>query len=199
MDSANLISFLKDLEAETGLPYNSQKKVLTTIFNLVRKYSGFEAEEVMQAVVDRIADGTVGRLYRGRKDDNLSLCVWYATKWKLGNMIAERTAQKRNADLVSFSALTSEGTEIGELIGDDYENVLHNEKIDSLKHIAESLNPEDKLLYVMLWEDKTTKDIAEVFDCSASYASRMVTDLLEKIRKRMIANEKAYIFKPIKA
>lgn len=184
MNSENVQQYLYGLEKEMDLPFHSSPKVLTTIYNLVRKYSSFEPEEVFQAINDVIADGSVLRLFKGRKDGNLSICVYYAAKWRIGSQIASNRAQKRTADVVSLSATIGDETTVEDTLGHSDE-IATNEAKQLMNKFYNTLSEKDKVLYIMLLEDHSVTKISEVLGCSPTYASRRIKAFYEVAKKRI--------------
>jgi hypothetical protein len=184
MEGATLIRFLQDLEKETGLPFHSQKKVLTTIYNLINRYPVLESDTVIDIIVNEISKGRVEKLFRGRNDNNLSICIYYSGRYALNNHINSLSAQKRQADLVSLDSANEDGHSLSETEGNnDSERGMII--ADTMNTFYNSLTHKEKVLYSLLIQEEDDDKIAEVFDCSRSYANRMRNRFYEMAKKRI--------------
>lgn len=187
MDSKMIYRTLVALERETGLPY-SGKKVLSTVFNLIRKYSTLEPEVVWSEILRRITDGTVEKLFRGRTDGNLSICIYYSGWYAITNVLKTMGGQKRSVDMVSLDrTISSEDSEdtLESMIGN--EDHSFNDDISLMKSFAETLTDKEKILYVYFLEDRRNSVIAKELGISKVAVGKMKEKFYTMARKRLTA------------
>lgn len=190
MNQEFLIKTLKGLEASTGLPY-AQKKVLSTIYNLIRKYSFLEQDLALGIILDQIANGTIEKLYNGRTDGNLSVCIYYASRNALSDECDKQNVQKRTSDLVSLDCEVSEDTTLEDMIGTDTE-VSEQNTNDLMKRLFDSLSEEEKIYYVYYLEGIKDSEIARDLGFSRTAAGKKRKAFYEMAKKRIQLMQKTF-------
>lgn len=185
-----LIQTLKGLERTTGLPY-AQKKVVSTIYNLIRKYSFLDNDLALGIIFDQIANGNVEKLYNGRTDGNLSICIYYSSKYALSTECKYQNGQKRTGDNVSLDSEVFEDTPLSEIIGVDTESRLKDSN-DLMNRLFESLNEEEKIYYTYYLEDATDADIGRQLGFSRSAAGKKRRAFYEMAKKRLSLMQKTF-------
>lgn len=178
---------------------------LRLVAHIVKKYSNsLEAD-------DLISVGTIGLIkavdsYDGSKGFLLST---YASRCIENEILMLIRANKKHKETVSLNTLLSpkvdsDEMELSNLIPDeDEEDVFHQVEVDCLmdvvlKSMEQNLSPMEqeiiKYRYGICGYDlKTQKEVAQIFNISRSYISRIETKVLKILQKSILENNENQI------
>lgn len=189
----------KGLQRETGMPWDSAN-VKRSIANLLIKWNRYDSDEIISNLFSEECRADIAATVAAGKP--LANAVYYAGKRQMIRHWKAQNAQKRGGvgahkmdketeegeapisySTISLNSALSEDTTIEDTIGTDSE-INANDAKDICRKIHNMLDPESQIVWAMMIQNRSCREIGNVIGKSHEMANRKMNAIRETVTKR---------------